>query len=183
MGLRGQRQYVEKKFEEPELVVRVEDIVKKAKEKGWYSGNSLKIEEVIKSFEDITIRKEQMASNISGYFKYEDGKWIIGINASHHPNRQNFTLAHELGHYMLHKAKNVNIVDTTLFRNNDKTNTIEYMANDFAAKLLMPEDTLRSLIDEKGIKNIGELAEQFDVSASAMKYRVLSLGYKMKDNV
>ena len=40
MGLRGQRQYVEKKFEEPELVVKIKDIVKKAKEEGWYSGNS-----------------------------------------------------------------------------------------------------------------------------------------------
>jgi len=181
MGLRGQRQTITKKIQEPELIVGVNDIIKKAQEQGWYSGNSLSIENVVKSFEDIIIRKEQMQSNVSGYFRNENGKWIIGINQVHHPNRQKFTMAHELGHYMLHKAKDVNIVDTTLFRN-DEADSVEYMANDFASKLLMPEDKVRELVDS-GIKNIGELAEQFGISASAMKYRVLSLGYKMRDNV
>ena len=46
----------------------------------------------------------------------------------------------------------------------------------------MPENTVRNLIEEERIKNIGVLAEQFGVSSAAMKYRVLSLGYKMKDN-
>ena len=60
--------------------------------------------------------------------------------------------------------------------------SIEYHANEFAARLLMPENTVRNLIEEERIKNIGVLAEQFGVSSAAMKYRVLSLGYKMKDN-
>ena len=60
--------------------------------------------------------------------------------------------------------------------------SIEYHANEFAARLLMPEKTVRNLIEEERIKNIGVLAEQFGVSSAAMKYRVLSLGYKMKDN-
>jgi Zn-dependent peptidase ImmA (M78 family) len=181
MGLRGQRQTITNKIQEPELIVGVNDIIKKAHEQEWYSGNSLNIENVVKSFEDIIIRKEQMQSNVSGYFKYENGKWIIGINQAHHPNRQKFTMAHELGHYMLHKAKDVNIVDTTLFRN-DEADSVEYMANDFASKLLMPEDKVRELVDS-GIKNIGELAIEFGISASAMKYRILSLGYKMRNNV
>jgi len=182
MGLRGQRQTITNKIQEPELIVGVSDIIKKAQKQGWYSGNSLNIENVVKSFKDITVRKEQMQSNVSGYFKNENGKWIIGINQTHHPNRQKFTMAHELGHFILHKAKDVNIVDTTFFRN-DETDSVEYLANEFASKLLMPEDKVKDLIDNQGIKNIGELAEQFGVSASAMKYRVLSLGYKMRDNV
>jgi Zn-dependent peptidase ImmA (M78 family) len=123
-----------------------------------------------------------MQSNYSGYFRNVNGKWIIGVNKLHHKNRKRYTLAHELGHYILHKDKNVDIVDTTFFRNN-KTDSIEYMANEFAAKLLMPEDKVRDFVDNQGIKNIGELAEKFEVSASAMKYRVVSLGYKLKDNV
>ena len=123
-----------------------------------------------------------MPPNQSGTFKYENDKWIIGVNQNHHKNRQKFTLAHELGHYVLHREKNINIVDTTFFRNND-TNPIEYMANEFAAKLLMPEDKVRYLVDKQKIKNIGRLAEEFGVSASAMKYRIVSLGYKLKDNV
>jgi Zn-dependent peptidase ImmA (M78 family) len=186
MGLKGQRQnsqtkYQELKSQEPELITGVEDILKKAQENGLYSGNSLKIEDVIKTFTDIELRYEQMQPNQSGYFRNVGDKWIIGVNRLHHKNRQRYTLAHELGHYILHKEKNIDIVDTTFFRNNE-TDSIEYMANEFAAKLLMPQDKVEVLINQ-GIKNIGELAENFEVSASAMKYRVLSLGYKMKGNV
>lgn len=181
MGLRGKRQSATKKFDEPELIVGVNDIIKKAHDRGWYRGKSLDIESVISSFEGLVIRREQMPSNVSGYFKNENGKWIIGVNQAHHPNRQKFTMAHELGHYILHKEKDINIVDTTLFRN-EESDSVEYMANEFASKLLMPEDEVRELVAE-GVKNIGDLAECFGVSASAMKYRVLSMGYKLKDNV
>jgi Zn-dependent peptidase ImmA (M78 family) len=182
MGLKGKRiNNNSPKYQEPELITGVEDIIRMASEKGLYSGNSLNIEEVIKTFPDIELCDEQMQPNCSGYFRNENGKWIIGVNRLHHKNRKRYTLAHELGHYILHKEKNINIVDTTFFRSNE-TDSIEYMANEFAAKLLMPEDKVRDLVDNQGIKNIGDLAENFEVSASAMKYRIISLGYKLKDN-
>jgi Zn-dependent peptidase ImmA (M78 family) len=183
MGLKGHRiNNNSPKYPEPELITGVEGILKMASEKGLYSGNSLNIEEVIKQFPDIELRNEPMQPNYSGYFRNINGKWIIGVNKLHHKNRQRYTLAHELGHYILHKDKNVDIVDTTFFRNNE-SDSIEYMANEFAAKLLMPEDKVRDFVDKQRIKNIGELAEKFGVSASAMKYRIISLGYKLKDNV
>ena len=58
---------------------------------------------------------------------------------------------------------------------------IEYRANEFASKLLMPEDSVRKAIAE-GIRNLGMLAERFDVSSPAMKIRVQDLGYKLKQN-
>ncbi len=57
--------------------------------------------------------------------------------------RKRFTLAHELGHYFLHKDKIDGIhQDTVLFRdsNEDKLG-IEYAANDFASELLLPTET------------------------------------------
>jgi Zn-dependent peptidase ImmA (M78 family) len=182
MGLKGQRRNIQTKYQEPELIMGVKDLLRIASERGLYSGNSLNIEEIIKTFPDIELCYESMPANQSGYFRNINGKWIIGVNQLHHRNRKRYTLAHEMGHYILHKEKNVDIVDTTFFRNNE-TDSIEYMANEFAAKLLMPEDKVRDLVDNQGIKNIGELAEQFEVSASAMKYRIISLGYKLKDNV
>ena len=183
MGLKGQRiNNNSSKYHEPGLITGVEDILRMASEKGLYSGHSLNIEEVIKTFPDIELRDEPLQSNCSGYFRYVNGKWIIGVNKLHHKNRKRYTLAHELGHYILHKDKNVDIIDTTFFRNN-KTDSIEYMANEFAAKLLMPEDKVRDFVDNQGIKNIGVLAEKFEVSASAMKFRIISLGYKLRDNV
>ena len=90
-------------------------------------------------------------------------------------------MAHELGHYILHKGKNIEFVDSTFFRSDDM-NSIEFIANEFASRLLMPENKIRKLIDEDKIKNIGDLASKFEVSSAAMKYRVLSLGYKIKEN-
>lgn len=182
MGLKGQRQNSQTKYQEPDLLADVDSIIKNAQEKGYYSGSSLNIENVIKNIDDnIEICYISMEPNQSGSFKFANNKWIIGVNKNHHKNRQKFTLAHELGHYILHREKNIDIVDTTFFRNNE-TDSIEYMANEFAAKLLMPKEKVEELISQ-GIKNIGDLAEKFEVSASAMKYRILSLGYKLKDNV
>ena len=162
-------------------MVSVNDILKKAEESGLYIDNSLKIKELISSFEDIEIKYDTMDIAKSGSLSCVDGKWIMCINSSHNPKRQRFTMAHELGHYILHKGKNIEFVDTTFFRS-DEMDSIEYNACEFASRLLMPEDKLRKLIDEDRIKNIGELASRFEVSSAAMKYRVISLGYRIKEN-
>lgn len=183
MGAKGNRKGLRKseKYQEPDLLVSVNDILRKAEEFGLYIDNSLKIKELISSFEDIEIKYDTMDIAKSGSLSCVDGKWIMCINSSHNPKRQRFTMAHELGHYILHKGKNIEFVDTTFFRS-DEMDSIEYSANEFASRLLMPEDKLRKLIDEDKIKNIGELAYRFEVSSAAMKYRVISLGYRIKEN-
>ena len=183
MGAKGNRKGLKKseKYQEPDLLVSVNDILKKAEESGFYIDNSLNIKEIISSFEDIEIKYDTMDIAKSGSLSCVDGKWIMCINSSHNPKRQRFTMAHELGHYILHRGKNIEFVDTTFFRS-DEMDSIEYIANEFASRLLMPEDKLRKLIDEDRIKNIGELASRFDVSSAAMKYRVISLGYRIKEN-
>lgn len=183
MGAKGNRKGLKKseKYQEPDLLVSVNDILKKAEESGFYIDNSLNIKELISSFEDIEIKYDTMDIAKSGSLSCIDGKWIMCINSSHNPKRQRFTMAHELGHYILHRGKNIEFVDTTFFRS-DEMDSIEYIANEFASRLLMPEDKLRKLIDEDRIKNIGELASRFDVSSAAMKYRVISLGYRIKEN-
>lgn len=183
MGIKGSRKKssASAKYKEPDLLVGVESVLKSAQEKGLYTGNSLNIEEVVSTFGDIQLLYEPMEVNKSGSLTNIDGKWIICVNENHNIKRQRFTIAHELGHYILHKEKNVEFVDTTFFRS-DEMDSIEYHANEFAARLLMPELTVRDLIENQSIKNIGVLAEQFKVSSAAMKHRVLSLGYKMKDN-
>ena len=152
-----------------------------AQESGLYTNNALRIEELVSTFKDIEIRYEVMDASKSGSLSYIDGKWVMSINNNHNIKRQRFTIAHELGHYILHRGKNTVFTDTTFFRSDDM-NSIEYHANEFASRLLMPENILRKLIDEDKINNIGELASALDVSSAAMKYRVISLGYKIKDN-
>ena len=174
---RGSRGLSEK-YEEPDLLKNAEDILKKAREEGYYIGNSLDIEKLISTIDDIVVLYEDMDGGKSGSLHQLDDKWIIKINNRHHKNRQRFTLAHELGHYILHKEKNAAFEDTTFFRGG-QMDAIEYAANSFAATILMPETKIKELIEE-GNQNISLLAEKFNISTSALKYRLEELGYKIK---
>jgi Zn-dependent peptidase ImmA (M78 family) len=62
-----------------------------------------------------------------------------------------------------------------------KQDPIEWTANEFALKLLMPEETVRKLVDG-GMKNAGDLAAAMGVPAAAAIIRVEQLGYKPKEN-
>jgi Zn-dependent peptidase ImmA (M78 family) len=183
MGVRGQRHNIlNRTYQEPDLIVGIDSILGKANNIHAYTEDSLNLNEVISScFPDIEISYEDMDPEQSGKMKHINGKWIMSINSRHNKKRQKFTIAHELGHYLLHKDKDIEYIDTTFFRNKE-LNSVEYLANEFAAKLLMPENRVRHAIDS-GDKNIGHLAERFGVSASAMKYRIISLGYKLKSHV
>ncbi len=62
--------------------------------------------------------------------------------------RQRFTIAHELGHFFLHRASSTVFVDAApiFFRDESSSNGSqreEIEANAFAAELLMPEDAIR----------------------------------------
>ena len=56
---------------------------------------------------------------------------------------------------------------------------MEYMADQFAARLLMPESDVHALLDN-GVKTVKEMASKFDISLEAMKYRLEQLGYCIK---
>lgn len=125
--------------------------------------------------------------NISwAIFKSDDGKYKIYINSSDTPNRQRFTLAHELGHYYLHKntLEELNgMIDKQspyLFRSTDiydqlttDKRIMEEEANLFAAELLMPEEKVRKIW--KHNDDVKELAKFFWVSLSAMSFRLENL--------
>lgn len=162
------------------LLTSVDNLIKIAEEKGLYKDDRLDIEKLILlSMKDIEIKYVTLDNNISGSLSREGNKWIIKINKGHSENRKRFTLGHELAHYILHKSESENFIDTIFFRG-ISINNIERAANEFAAKLLMPEKKIKSLVNEKQIRNVGDLANQFGVSAAAMLYRVKQIGFKTK---
>src|SRR4051812_370084 len=68
------------------------------------------VSKIARSF-SIVIKVNEVDDNLSG-FLYRDrktNKAVIGANKSHHPNRRRFTIAHELGHYMLHQGELVHL--------------------------------------------------------------------------
>lgn len=85
------------------------------------------------------------------------------------PGRNNFTLAHEIGHYVLgHVGKKFRIDKYNYDDSEDSMQEIE--ANFFAATLLMPIDTIKEL---KLLRfPIFAMAEYFGVSETAMRNRL-----------
>lgn len=108
-----------------------------------------------------------MEPNISGYFRNSADGFQIGVNSLHHPNRQRFTVAHEIGHFMLHREHG-SFEDGLLFRNN-QFNQQEREANLFAALLLMPDREFKPAVARYELE---ELARTFGVSQQAVKYRI-----------
>jgi len=125
----------------------------------------LNIKIMLKPFED----------DVSGMLvKNDDGTWTIFVNSLHHPNRQRYTIAHEIGHYCLHKLLKDKFEDMIFFRGTE-TNKEEYQANSFASELLMPENEFKRLLKE-GVNHIEDLADRFEVSTLALRLRAKSLG-------
>lgn len=138
--------------------------------------------------EGAQLRFAPLDDELSGMIYIRDGDPIIGVNALHHPNRQRFTIAHELGHLVLHRALISDVVHidkefSMLMRNAESaagTNEMEIEANFFAAELLMPSALLLGLLGDEplDIDNDGAvsaIAKSFRVSASAMRFRLGNL--------
>src|SRR5574343_593310 len=53
---------------------------------------------------NIEVIGEELDENISGFLVCKNGKSTVVLNKSHHKNRKRFTLAHEIGHFILHKG-------------------------------------------------------------------------------
>lgn len=122
---------------------------------------------------------------ISGFIKRDtkEGKPIIAVNEEDPLKRKRFTVAHELGHFLLHlQEDNFHIdekVEMVHFRNeisSTATQEKEIAANQFAAELLMPTEEVAKKLeeskDEDPQQTTARLAEYFGVSDMAMKIRI-----------
>lgn len=134
------------------------------------------VKALIESLGTITLKEHPMENEISGYFQKSEGKWIIGVNSRHHHSRKRFTLAHELGHYALHRQLNRNFEDAALFRDGD-TSSLEWEANQFAADLLMPKSEFIKYL--RTCNSIDSVSNHFDVSPLAVKIRAVQLGFSV----
>lgn len=112
--------------------------------------------------------------NISGMLEPDDeGGHVIKINRFEPKERQRFTIAHEIAHYLLHRhliARGV--VDSALYRSK-LSSRLEAEANRLAADILMP----RILVEQErdsvpdGVDVDRYLAQKFEVSLPAMEIR------------
>ena len=135
----------------------------------------------------IIAKEVELPDNISGVLDTRGDQPIILIHAKHDKKRKRFSLAHELGHFILNSSpRGVHLDRHTFFRSNLSSTGIdmeEKRANRFAAELLMPSDILLEILSEDmpdlidaeenhGLKLLKEIAEQFQVSVAALTIKI-----------
>jgi len=152
------------------------DVIKLASQKGVET-EPLDVAGLVKAL-GIKMNFEPMQGEESGsLIKHKKtGDWHIKVNSLHHPHRQRFTIAHEIGHHIKHGAFADEFIDTTFFRN-DESNKQETEANAFAAELLMPSDKFIAFI-EAGNTQVEDISKHFQVSSMAVRIRAKQLGYQ-----
>lgn len=149
-----------------------------------YSILPVPIKKVIKKL-GVDIKPDFLGDEISGLLITENGRSIIGYNSVEPIVRQRFTLAHELGHYVLHTDDKL-FVDKIMYRKNfssTKERIQESEANAFAAAILMPKELLRKEFDSlTELQNslteediVDKLSSKFKVSTISMTYRLINL--------
>src|SRR5258708_22623257 len=96
----------------------------------------------------------------------------IAVNATHSAVRKRFTIAHEIAHFVLHRAilENGDLTDDAMYRSGLSSRE-ETAANQLAAQILMPMPLIQSLVDA-GLNDVQSLAARFQVSQTAMKIRL-----------
>ena len=141
---------------------------------------------------------------VLGEIKKENGKYKINIQGYDFNYRRRFTMAHELGHYKLHKdllddeGLDDGLSYETMYRKNAKiSSNQETQANKYAIDMLVPKELIISIvkelnkikeipriIDENGEANnlnlIEYLSNRFEVSKIALGFRLNQL-YKKKE--
>lgn len=100
----------------------------------------------------------------------------IRVNKYEMPERQRFTVAHEIAHYLLHRDDiGSGVVDSIMYRSN-LTSRKETEANRLAADIVMPARVVGKELDRLGGRRTDDtvetLAAMFRVSVPAMKVRL-----------
>lgn len=116
--------------------------------------------------------EDNFNNDVLGYFDSEKNEIIVNSSIKDTP-REPFILAHEIGHFILHKNLKVNKSLYNNFRDTsfsffeqsyalrNPKNWIEWQANCFASSLLMPELSFKAILisiqKDLGIRNSGRV--------------------------
>lgn len=151
-------------------------------------------ERIIDAAQDVELLVSSgMDEDVSGAIVYqpESKRFTILINPNRPEVRRYFTMAHEVGHYYLHRdwlmqnSGNGFVDDDSLLdvphmllrsdqAPSEAATEMERAANNFAAELIMPEDKVRDAWTLTG--SVDECATIFRVSTVAMSVRLQRLG-------
>lgn len=129
---------------------------------------------------DFKVSYSLLDDSTDSHLRIEGGKKLIIVNQNHHINKQRFSIAHEIGHFV---NGHVDLGDYSTnspgfdYHNPQDRQCKE--ANSFAAELLMPKHLLEKDIIKTGV-DTPKLAELYQVSQAAMRVRLGVLRFTEK---
>jgi len=143
---------------------------------------------------NVQLHEAPVEDNVSGVLLVEGDQRHVLVNKTHSSNRQRFSIAHELGHLVLHHKQGDRLHIDTNYRLYQRVGTPgsdayqepgssttpqqEREANQFASALLMPAELLVAAAEERDFwdeVDVAALASLFHVSEQAMAIRLQQL--------
>lgn len=138
----------------------------------------------------LAVVTENLGSDVSALLVTDGKSSVIGVHGQHAPTRQRFSIAHEIGHFVLRHqfqpGEHVHVdsgryVSERGLKASAGVDPKEIEANQFAASLLMPAKLVRAHVSRFGKgplleDELKELAHEFVVSEQAMTIRLTTLG-------
>jgi Zn-dependent peptidase ImmA (M78 family) len=168
---------------------RIRQIVENILEQCDIDEPPIKVHDVAKKL-GVVVQQAEAPDKLSGFLHRPAGasEAVVGVNSAHSRHRKRFTIAHELGHFLLHADQEFHIDESfPVYRRDDRSaegvDRTEIEANVFAAELLMPAGFLaRDLREQEAIDlskedELDRLAKRYQVSPQAMTFRLANLGY------
>lgn len=130
----------------------------------------------------LLVKLSTMKPGESGMIAKVDDNYMIRINRHETRERQRYTLAHEIAHFLLHRdvidQSVAGIVDNVLYRSG-APEKMEYEANRLAADLVMPKTLVATKVKSLGAlvseEVIDHMANTFQVSKVAMEIRLSTI--------
>lgn len=125
------------------------------------------IEQVVRALGGTIVEEQWDSPSATGHVDVRGHRdFTINLSPLAGGQRRRFTIAHEIGHYILHtQLGKLHPVRIT----REGSNRLEWEANWFAAGFLMPAAEFKRLMKEG--RNDAELAFHFDVSMAAVEIR------------
>ena len=121
----------------------------------------------------VVVRKASL-QGLHGSLIKRDGQLTAVLNRHDSPRRQRFTLAHEIGHLLLHEPDGGAIFARANIPENDAERLLERDCDVFATELLMPRDAFSVALRGTGptLIEIQDLGDRFGVSMESAALRV-----------
>lgn len=121
----------------------------------------------------------KMPDSILGHTLKDNLGTSIMVNESLRGGRKNFTIAHEIGHLILHAEQNNKVETHSTISTNDNDNSpLEVEANSFAAHFLLPDDVLMyQILSNFSLTAITNIS---GISKKAIYWRIVNF---LKDNI